>query len=274
MSEVTALPEAPAVAPEQATITTPAEGTAAPEGGSPTPQEAKPERSFTQAELDKIVEKRLSKERLRAEKEWTRRQAELLTHLRPGEQPAKPSDSRPQREAYQDYEQYLEALTDWKADQKIRESETRRQGQSREEQIRQYQANVQREYQGRVEAARTKYEDFDDLVSDPSLPITVPMAQVIAESEMGPDIAYYLAKNRPDAERIARLSPARAAIELGKIEAKLASAPAPKAPSKAPAPIEPVGGTSNVPNSPDPDKNFGAWMKAEQRKEGKLAARK
>lgn len=265
---VVVAPEAPAAAPNAA-IPTPSGETVTPDGGSTPQTEAKPDRTFTQAELDEILEKRLAKERnKRKERE---RENEVLRRLalERGERPEAPkpaqpqSDGRPKREEFQDYEQYVEALADWKAETKIREAETRRQAQTREEQIRQYQAHVQREYQGRVEKARAKYEDFDDLVGDPTLPITVPMAHVIAEMEMGPDVAYYLAQNRADAERIARLSPARAAIELGKIEAKVASAPAPKTvtPSHAPAPITPVSGKAPVASDKPSDKDsVDTWL--------------
>jgi hypothetical protein len=45
--------------------------------------------------------------------------------------------------------------------------------------------------------------DYDVVVRDPSLPITPLMADVIRESEKGPEIAYYLATNRSELAQIA-----------------------------------------------------------------------
>lgn len=88
----------------------------------------------------------------------------------------------------------------------------------------------------------SKTPDYMEVTRDPSLPITREMAEVIADSEDGPAVAYYLAKNRQIAENIAKLPAIQAARELGRIEAKVAmDRAAPAAPpkpqvSKAPPP--------------------------------------
>lgn len=66
-------------------------------------------------------------------------------------------------------------------------------------------------------------EDYYEVTRDQSVPITTTMAEVIAESDDGPALAYHLAKNVAVAEQIARLSPLAAARELGRIEARLAN---------------------------------------------------
>jgi len=48
-------------------------------------------------------------------------------------------------------------------------------------------------------------------------PITNVMAESIQNSEIGPDVAYYLGTNIKEAERIARLSPILQAKEIGKM---------------------------------------------------------
>jgi hypothetical protein len=50
---------------------------------------------------------------------------------------------------------------------------------------------------------------------------TTEMAEVILESEIAPEITYYLAENEEKAMQIAQLSPFQQAREIGRIEAKL-----------------------------------------------------
>lgn len=64
--------------------------------------------------------------------------------------------------------------------------------------------------------------DYHEKTRDPRVPITPAMAEVMAESEDGPALAYYLANNLPIADQISRLPPLAAARELGRVEAKLA----------------------------------------------------
>jgi hypothetical protein len=73
----------------------------------------------------------------------------------------------------------------------------------------------------------------------------------------------YLVNNPKEAERIATLSPARQAAELGKIEAKFPSAVKDVAVSKAPAPIKPIGSHGSASKTPEQmtDKEFADWRK-------------
>jgi hypothetical protein len=99
-------------------------------------------------------------------------------------------------------------------------------------------------YEQREAQARSAHPDFDSVVRDPSLPITPLMAEVIRESDLGPQVAYHLGTNRQEAARIASLSPARQAAELGRIEAALTKAPVSSPKPIPPAPPQTVGGVS------------------------------
>jgi hypothetical protein len=63
----------------------------------------------------------------------------------------------------------------------------------------------------------------------------------------GAEVYYQLGKNLDEAARIMQLPPVRMAVELAKLSGKPA-----RAKSNAPAPIQPVGGTTR--GEPDPDK--------------------
>jgi hypothetical protein len=95
-------------------------------------------------------------------------------------------------------------------------------------------------YHEKEEAARGRYDDFEQVAYNPSLPVTDVMAQTIQASDVGPDIIYWLGSNPKESARIANLSPILQAKEIGKIEAKLAADPPVKKTSTAPAPIAPV----------------------------------
>ncbi len=107
-----------------------------------------------------------------------------------------------------------------------------------------------RTFEERVGQAREKFADYDSVVFNPDLRITPQMAEVIKESEVGPEVAYHLGANTSEAARIAALPPLRQAVELGKIEDRLIAAKAEPKPQPAPrnpppAPPKTVSGLSS-----------------------------
>jgi hypothetical protein len=120
--------------------------------------------------------------------------------------------------------------------------------------------------------------DFNELVSDPNLPITEEMAQAVQESEIGPELAYHLASNREVAEQVSRMSGTALALALGRIEGRLIAqkeltarpAPVPQI-TKAPAPpprieaIEPDVKLRTTDSSGDALSDD-EWIKAERKR--------
>lgn len=111
--------------------------------------------------------------------------------------------------------------------------------------------------------AREKFADYDTVTRNPNVPITPAMLDIIRDSDVGPDLAYHLARNVTEAARIAALPLNRQAVELGKLEAKIT---APKAtPKQPPAPVQPVNGIA-AGGSKDPGTmtmaEYAAWRKA------------
>jgi cell pole-organizing protein PopZ len=100
------------------------------------------------------------------------------------------------------------------------------------------------------------------VVANPALPINEAMAEFIAESDLGPDVAYHLGKNPGVAARIHALSPVKAALALEEIAREIAAKPQPK-PSNAPAPIKPIGAASASTKSPADmtDAEYAKWRK-------------
>lgn len=76
----------------------------------------------------------------------------------------------------------------------------------------------------RVAVAKDEFDDFDKVIGasrNKQIPQHIELA--IRESEYGPHLAYHLAKNPDDESRILALTPARALLELGKIENQYAA---------------------------------------------------
>jgi hypothetical protein len=189
------------------------------------------EKKYSQAEIDAMIGKRLAREQRKWEREQQQRAAETQIVK------AAPTASVDQ---FESPEAYAEALAYQKAEELLAKREAAKQ-----------QSQVLESYQEREEAARDKYDDFEQVAYNPKLPITNVMAETIQSSEIGPELAYYLGSNPKDAERISRMTPLSQAKEIGKIEAKLAAEPPVKRTTSAPAPISPV--TARSVGSPSHD---------------------
>jgi hypothetical protein len=124
---------------------------------------------------------------------------------------------------------------------------------------REYATDLDRKHNERMLAAITVDPTLDEVSKDPTLPISQVMSLAIKESDVGPALVRYLANNRAESERIARLHPLMAAREMGKIEGRIIAAKAaPAQPqrtvSQAPEPARPVGGTKGTAPTDDDDK--------------------
>ena len=198
------------------------------QGGEEKPQE-KPKRSAR----ERINE--LTKRAHEAEREaqrW-REAAERKT--------ADPSE-KPNPDKFGSYDEYVEALADWKADQRVAESFKRRDAErSQAAEARAAEAKAQA-WAERQSEFREATPDYDAVVGKSAVQIAPHVVDTLLDSESGPELAYHLAKRPETVKRINALSPLSAARELGRIEATLSNPAAPqiKPASKAPAPITPV----------------------------------
>jgi hypothetical protein len=228
------------------------EATAAPAPEVETPDE-KPSESkvFTQEELDAAIGKRLARE----QRKWEREQARLAAERQAVAAPANVSQDQ-----FNSVEEYAAALATQKAEELLRQREMSKQ-----------QAELREAYADREEDARGRYDDFEQVAYNPSLPITNVMAEAIQASDVGPDVAYYLGSNPKEADRISRLSPTLQAKEIGKLEAKLANDPPVKKTSSAPSPLSPVkpkGSNAPTVDTTDPrsiqSMSTSEWIAAER----------
>ena len=92
------------------------------------------------------------------------------------------------------------------------------------------------------------------------------------EVKSEPSAPNHLAKHSAELERIVKLKPHAALMALGKLEDKLSQAPElKKVPvSKAPEPIKPVGGKSEVSTGHHPNDSFETFMRKRNIEKGRI----
>lgn len=148
-------------------------------------------------------------------------------------QPAAPA--KPTPEQFNDYGDYIEALTDWKTEQKVAQTLSEREAKAAE---RQQEAARAQTWEQRQAAARAAMPDFDDVVGGSDAPIAPHVAEAIKDSDHGPALAYHLAKHPDVLDRLNGMNPRAADRELGRLEERLSSksaAPSAEAADAAPA---------------------------------------
>jgi hypothetical protein len=185
----------------------------------------------------------------------------------PPQQPQSPAAVQPQlppkpnQEDFSDYDDYVEAMADWKAEikytQKAQEAQARyrmaEQQEAERKQVEHFRQRAAR-YLQQAEEFSDKVADFDEVTKDPTLPINEFVREYVIDSPIGPQMVYWLGKNREKAAQIHQMSAGAAARELRDIESRLVEAgKKTRKSSSAPDPINPIGGGGGV-GTKDPSK--------------------
>jgi len=163
--------------------------------------------------------------------------SETKTEAAPAPAPAydKP---KPKMDDFDSIEEFTEALTDWKADEREWKGKLAAQQQA-----------VLRDWTARKEAAQQAHADYDDVLEAAANVMLPPAHQrLFLESEQGAELAYQLARDPKELQKFAAMDPLQAARYFGKLEAQYSSSDTPEAEtrtSKAPKPIRPVGARSS-----------------------------
>jgi len=158
----------------------------------------------------------------------------------------KSAEGKPKSEDFESHAEYVEALTDWKIEQREKAKEVLAQ----KSQLEADQEKALNSHYEREEAFAEKNEDYPEVVAalfKSTKNASAALQDLIVSSENSPEILYALAKDPQEFKRINALSPMAMAREIGKIEAKLTANSSeekkqePNKLTKAPKPIEPVG---------------------------------
>lgn len=171
-------------------------------------------------------------------------QRELDTRSRPTEPAVQTVDHEPQETDFTDYGQFLKALTKYEIRQG--QAESAREAVTRHQQ--EQSAELSRNFEPQLQAARVKYEDFDEVVAQPIY--SQATQEMLLQSPQGAEIAYFLGTNPQEALKLSQLSPVAVAREIVKMETRFTMQP--KTVSAAPAPITPI--TGSAPSTKEPSK--------------------
>lgn len=203
----------------------------------------------------------------------TREAEEELRELRRGNQGG--SDEKPDKSAkepegdkkpvltdFDTYEDWIEALTDYKADKRIEAAEANRESKASD-----------RSFATKLAEGRKAFADWDEVVTD-DVRLSGHMVDAIKETDNPAALIYYFGDNPEEADRILALSPRRQALEIGKLEDKVATpkADADKTPAKktssAPDPIEPVRKSGKVTKDVTEIEDVDDFIRARNKQQG------
>jgi hypothetical protein len=223
----------------------------------------------TQRQLDA---ERTERARLAAEVETLRR-----GHTRQGEAAGEPGSAassapsgKPKVEDFGTYEDYTEALTEWKVEQRFQRMDQEAQ-----------QRQVAKAWGERFAAAKATIPDLDTVLhNSKDRPISNVMQHVVLSSERGPAILHYLATHPEECDQLAAESahagPDAAPWMRRFLEAKLvasgaaSSGPAPTASRVLPPPpVKPLGGGPVVAeSSPEDEEDVDRYIDRANKKHG------
>ncbi len=239
--------EAPAPEVEESEATTEEEIVTTPVEEAIETQEVKPETGSYQKRINKLT--------------YDRREAERIAEYwksKANEQVATEPVGKPDRYNFDDEDEYLDALFEYKDGQRTIKLNKQKEAQAQQAAKAEFQDSVQ----GLINKGVAEFDDYDSVVVDnPALVVSDDFVRDVTEMESGHLVAYYLGKNIDKANEIQSLSPYKRAIALNKIEAQL-TAKASKKTTTAPPPIEPLDTTDgNVGAEPT---NPNEWFKWRQ----------
>lgn len=203
------------------------------------------------AALSKGVQKRI--DRLTRQKYEAQAKAEYLERqLREREGQAGTESRGIDRSQFASDEDYVEALVE----SRLAAKEAEKQQQS---------------YKQRVSSIIKEAEKLGDFDAEEfaEVPITKAMADAIVDSDVSAQLVKFFHDDPDEAERISKLTPARQAAAIGRIELQLSgdNERKPAAKTAAPSPIRPVTGSGKASTGYRPDMSmaeYAKWRKAQK----------
>ena len=216
-------------------------------------------RTFSQAEVDALIQKRLAKEARRSE----RRIAEELAKVRQTQQAPPPS-----RDEFATDEEHQRASLDHVIAKRAEELAEKKLAERRERETMEQSTAA---FWEKADELTERFPDFDSVVRDPDLPLNGPILEFVMDSDIGPELAYHLGKHKGEALKLARMSPVKAVMRLLEIQNEIKSKPKARI-SAAPEPMQPVGnrGRSTSTAMPSDSDDMETWAAKERARLAKL----
>jgi hypothetical protein len=197
----------------------------------------------------------------------------LLTHALTGRagQPQLPAaPEEPKRETYANYDDWVGALAEHRAERKAEAIVTRILGQTNAQYERVQQQRQVDELRANFAERQQKFAaatpDYFDVVQTDDVRVPDESAAFLHTMEDAPEVIYHMAKHPEFAKRLWSQPPVRQAMLLGALSAQLKAAPQV---SKAPPPGKPTGATASASNEPPQDmEGYLKWREKNRSKRG------
>lgn len=215
VAEPVATPEPPVETPEPETP---------PEVVEETPEQIEEKKRLSGSARQKAKADRLAHENQQLQE----RLARLEAQVNPQATPKAEVEGKPTQDQFETHAEWVEALTDWKVKNIVQAEKAKEQTEK-----------VNQSWEQKKNAARAEIPDFDEVLADMETPAPVVVA-VMAESEHSAKIAYHLAQHPDELQKINKMSPAGAALAIGKIAAAIEAPKPEKKATQAPPPLVPV----------------------------------
>jgi len=161
-------------------------------------------------------------------------------------------DQKTGKPKFATYDDFLLARDEWNQNEAIRKFTETSETKQRERQFAEAKQTIAKEWIKRVDGARSKYSDFDDVALNVDLPLKEGSVAdaFILDSAHGTDVLYYLGAHPEELERINGLNPIAQARELTRIELKVSgdrsSSSSARPVTQAPRPPQQVSGKGTV----------------------------
>lgn len=208
------------------------------------PEGEKPEGEADEAESDKP--KRVSGyDRMKRKNQYL--QTEILRLQEQASKPAEETDKAPREEDFNgDWGKFIAASAAYEAAKAVKDTLKADKKTANDSRVAELRSEVMADFEERSEAFKAKATDFDDVIEkfvSNGGKFNDVVRELVTESDVGPQLAYHLAKHPVVAGKLNALPPLQAAKEIARLEDSL-SRPSSKA-TKAPAPLKtPSGGAS------------------------------
>ena len=125
---------------------------------------------------------------------------------------------KPTHDKFTDYNEYVEALAEFKVQATLEKRDTEAQAKARAE-------SFAKSWGERVTEAKAAHADYEQVVGNSDVQVLDHVKDALNDSDLGPQVIYHLAKNPEVAARLNQMTPLGAAREIGRIESQLAKAP-------------------------------------------------
>lgn len=167
---------------------------------------------------------------------------------------------KPQMGEFETIEDFTEAMTDWKYEQRSSKDVQARAAEQQAE----IEWRSKSEFDQKIQQAALKAPKVLQIINDPYLPVSPAMAEVVRSIDNSAEVLLFLDSHRDEAARIARLPPTLAAYEMGRLSHELTPATKPRR-NPPPDPLQPLGGGNASQSDPGTmtDEQFASWRRAQ-----------